>query len=592
MEKVRPVFETSTGLNNLSLNQLKDLIQDYVGETEITFFLYDASGKLLLSFPDEDVLKDSSHFGQVRIVTRQAALAAFTGHRTPLQSDNHCLAELIRYRDEVHGVLVGFLDRPSVEPQVVPLWETIMRAARRRIEAAMSTQKEMDSLSEEVLHSYRELGLVTKLSTELAEATDLETVYRVTLEQMIQIVDADSGCIFNLDKSADELRMVGFYPETVGADAFDAVQFGEGLIGKIAETGESIIIENAGHPMWRPQAGFPFTPPLMGCALQISQNPLGVIVVAKNPTDRVFTSGDLKILETAALQSAVVMRNITLLHNLEHTQTQVLQNGKMEAVGQLAAGIAHEINTPIAYIHSNIGTLAEYTDQLFELFQEYEGVITQLGIDQKSSPLLGELAAFKEEIGLEFIAEDTSSLISESRDGIEIIREIVQNLGNFAQTNRTPVQEVNLNDLIPTVLGVLGEQFFGKIAVIKELGSISEIYGHAAQLNQALLNLLTNAVEAIEDAGEIYITTYQDEQHICVSIRDTGKGIPQEHLPRLFDPFFTTKDVGEGCGLGLSEAYQIIQQNGGEIRVESEVGEGTTFILQLPTTDVIDELLE
>ena len=313
------MFEQCIQLNHLPLGQLNRIIKAHLDETEIICLLYDASGELLLSFPDEKRLEVASPVAQTEEIAelcRRPALAALNSKPPHVHVDDHCLTEVIRHQKQIQGVLVGWIRQPNVEPQVISLWKRIIGITRDRIEDLLNSQEELDALSAELLDKYRELGLIHTLSNRLAGLADLKQVYHLVLEQVIKIVKADSGYIYRFNESHGELPMVQCYPHTADSSVLPSVQPGEGLIGEVAQGGEPILIEDTGHPRWDANAGLPFTPPLICCPLQIGNAALGAIIVERESSADVFNAGDLKILESAALQSAAAIMNISFLESL------------------------------------------------------------------------------------------------------------------------------------------------------------------------------------------------------------------------------------------------------------------------------------
>ncbi|MEW5949305.1 MAG: ATP-binding protein [Thermodesulfobacteriota bacterium] len=276
---------------------------------------------------------------------------------------------------------------------------------------------------------------------------------------------------------------------------------------------------------------------------------------------------------------------------LRQNQAQLVQSEKMASIGQLAAGVAHEINNPVGFINSNLTTLDEYRGDLTELIAAYlklEELVANnpaLSNDKDLMDILEASRNLKERIGLDFILGDFDKIIAESREGTERIKKIVQDLKDFSHVDQAELNWADLNKGMESTLNIVWNELNYKAKVIKEYGDIPEVYCYPQQVNQVFMNILVNAAHAIEDNGEIKISTAHlagAEPMVEVRISDTGKGIPPENLTKIFNPFFTTKPVGKGTGLGLSMAYNIIKKHDGDILVESEVGKGTTFIIQLP----------
>ncbi len=277
------------------------------------------------------------------------------------------------------------------------------------------------------------------------------------------------------------------------------------------------------------------------------------------------------------------------LSNLQKTQAQLLQSEKMASIGQLAAGVAHEINNPTGFVSSNLKTLSDYqndiarlTVQHRELVKELKGTVASQVTVAAISGKLDHIAELEKEIDIDFILDDTPNLIKESQEGTERIKKIVLDLKDFAHPGEQKLQYADINRNLDSTLNVVWNELKYKATVTKDYGDLPEVQSYPQQLNQVFMNLLVNAAQAIEEKGEIRITTRALDRQVEIKIGDTGSVIPKENLSRIFDPFFTTKEVGKGTGLGLNVAYNIIQKHKGTIDVESEVGKGTTFTIRIP----------
>ena len=269
----------------------------------------------------------------------------------------------------------------------------------------------------------------------------------------------------------------------------------------------------------------------------------------------------------------------TLLDKLKAAQNQLLQSEKMASIGQLAAGVAHEINNPVGYVNSNINSLAKYVDSLFSLLTLYESAEEYLNNDN----LNRQIQVLKKQIDLGYLKQDIVDLVKESQEGVTRVKQIVQDLKDFSHMDDGEWQWSDLHKGLDSTLNVVHNELKYKAEVVKEYGKLTDINCLSSQINQVFMNLLVNAAHAIESRGTITIRTRQaDDDWVCVEITDTGKGISKAHLKRIFDPFFTTKPVGKGTGLGLSLAYGIVNKHGGRIEVDSDVGKGTSFRVWLP----------
>ncbi len=270
---------------------------------------------------------------------------------------------------------------------------------------------------------------------------------------------------------------------------------------------------------------------------------------------------------------------------LKSAQGQLLQSEKLASIGQLAAGVAHEINNPVGYINSNVGTLKKYIDDLFKVLDAYE----QLEELVETKTKLDEVTKIKKEVEIDYLRDDITDLIAESQEGVTRVKQIVQDLKDFSHVDEAEWQWVDLHKGIDSTLNVAHNETKYKAEVVKEYGSIPQIECMPSQLNQVFMNLVVNAAHAIEERGVITIRSGHEDDKVWVSVTDTGKGIPDEVKKRIFEPFFTTKPVGKGTGLGLSLSFGIIEKHGGEVIVDSEVGVGTTFKVILPIEQNHDE---
>jgi signal transduction histidine kinase len=267
-----------------------------------------------------------------------------------------------------------------------------------------------------------------------------------------------------------------------------------------------------------------------------------------------------------------------LIDKLEAARHQAMQAEKMASIGQLAAGVAHEINNPIGFVLSNFRSLERYMADVFGVIAAYEAAEPLLA----DGAQLANLRRVKECAELDFVKEDVKQLLIESADGLDRVKRIVQDLKDFSRVGENEWQTADLIRGIESTLNVVRNEIKYKAEVVKRYGAMPEIECMPSQLNQVFMNLLVNAAHAIAERGTITIGCETVGNEVCVAVADTGSGIAPEALGRIFDPFFTTKPVGQGTGLGLSLSYSIVRRHGGRIDVESEPGVGTTFRVWLP----------
>jgi signal transduction histidine kinase len=269
-----------------------------------------------------------------------------------------------------------------------------------------------------------------------------------------------------------------------------------------------------------------------------------------------------------------------LNQTLQRTQEQLVQSEKLASIGQLAAGVAHEINNPVGYVFSNFSSLERYLSDLFRMLEAYEAAEAQLA----GSPAAARIAALRKEIEIDYLKEDVPTLMAESREGIARVRKNVQDLKDFSHVDtRKEWEWVDLHKGLDSTLNIVNNEIKYKADVVKEYGALPEVQCVASEVNQVFMNLLVNAAHAIDKPrGTIRIRTGAADEDVWIEIEDDGCGIGSENLSRIFDPFFTTKPVGKGTGLGLSLSYGIVKKHCGHIEVDSEPGRGTRFRVTLP----------
>lgn len=273
-------------------------------------------------------------------------------------------------------------------------------------------------------------------------------------------------------------------------------------------------------------------------------------------------------------------RNEELLRGkqqLQRLQAQIVQNEKMASIGQLAAGIAHELNNPVGFLYGNLDLLESCVRDLTRVVRFFDSA--RLGPEDAAAA-----AALKAEIGYERTVADLDSIIADCREGAERVRDIVQNLRTFSRLDEAEFKRTDIHEGLDSTIRILSRYFsVGNIRLVREYGDLPVVEAFGAKLNQVWMNLLANAAQAIgSENGTVTIKTWASDDRVFVAVSDTGCGIPASELGRIFDPFFTTKSVGDGTGLGLSISFSIIEDHGGAIRVDSEPGKGTTFTVELP----------
>ncbi|MGF1494268.1 MAG: ATP-binding protein [Microcoleaceae cyanobacterium] len=321
-------------------------------------------------------------------------------------------------------------------------------------------------------------------------------------------------------------------------------------------------------------------------AVVTTQDEVGTLATALNQLIQ-WTGQYTEELETAGamLEQRVEERTQELSHalaDLKTTQAQLIQTEKMSGLGQMVAGIAHEVNNPINFIHGNVSYIQEYVRDLLDLVELYQ-------TEGTSTPVIQQRV---EEIDLDFLTEDLEKILGSVRLGTERVREIVISLRNFSRLDEAAVKAVDLHEGLESTLLILNHRLKQGFEVVKHYGKLPLVQCAPAQLNQVFTNIITNAMDAMEEAEsqpkQIILTTQSlaEQRQVQIRIGDTGPGIPEKVKAKIFDPFFTTKPVGKGTGLGLGICFQIIEKHQGQLEVLSEIGQGTEFVITLPVQAV------
>ncbi|HET9049452.1 MAG TPA: ATP-binding protein [Chiayiivirga sp.] len=426
---------------------------------------------------------------------------------------------------------------------------------------------------------------------------DGSVAYDNVLTHVTTRMKGDCGIFVLLDRDADETKVVA----AQGCCAHQAAQavppFAHHVIDHVLEQGVSVLSADD-----RSAEGTTAESGDSGCCLgsmagsaigwpvRRGERLIGGLAVCRNRTRRPFTTLDLQNGDVVSSIMAMVLENIYLhaeeedkiralssVHaELSEAQTRLAQVDKMASIGLLAAGVAHEINNPIGFVQSNLGSMESYLKEIFVLLDRYE----QAGTDPVK---LGAIAELRSSIDLAYLRDDIPALLAESKDGIRRVREIVQNLKDFSHPDT--LAEFKLTDLhvgIDSAINIAWNEIKYRAELKKEYGDIPLVMCRPSEINQVILNLLVNASQAIGSHGVISVRTGMKDQMVWIEVADNGAGIPPDVLARVFDPFFTTKPVGTGTGLGLSLSYGIVHKHGGHIAVKSAVGVGTSFKVWLP----------
>jgi len=459
------------------------------------------------------------------------------------------------------------------------------------------------------LHQLSWIYNLNLLGQGLTSTEQSEEVLQKILEHVVQGFEGTSGVLALVDENVtlfDEgvnltiVASLNLQAQVIG----NQISSGQGILGWVAEHGEDLLINGDldDDPRFRDIIHDRAVKPVsaMCWALKSERRLIGVLSINRTEelptyTESEFANGAIVIAlismvidnlsmhlesrQRIAMLSDMNKELVFASQQLGETQSHLLQSDKMASIGQLAAGVAHEINNPIGYVYSNLGTLEKYVQDTFgmlDLYEQAEAAITDAG-------MLAKLKAAKDQLDISFLKEDLRALMDESKDGITRVKNIVQNLKDFSHVDAA--DEWYFADLhrgLDSTLNIVNNEIKYKAEVVKEYGELPEVECLSSQLNQVFMNLLVNAAHAIEERGTVTIHTGRQGEEVWVGITDTGKGIAPEHIKKVFDPFFTTKPIGKGTGLGLSLSYGIVQKHHGRIEVQSEVGKGTTFSVWLP----------
>ncbi len=432
---------------------------------------------------------------------------------------------------------------------------------------------------------------------QLGQDNELKTVYGELLKHIVEELQADRGSLSLIEEDGS--------PRLVAAIGCGQCKVGqreacEGTLLSKALTEGRDFLAGEGNDLCGIQGMVEEGRGLAMCwLLRLDERIIGALCICRNGSRESYGQEDFAYGGVLVSLAAVVIENMRMHaeqqgridelsrvnarvqeinKKLEHASNQLLQSEKMASIGQLAAGVAHEINNPIGYVYSNIGTLEKYLRDFFTILDAYEK--SEASLDEASRE---EIRKMKQNLDLAFLKQDVLALLSESREGINRVKKIVQDLKDFSHAGTEEEwQWADLHKGLESTLNIVWNELKYKAEVVKEFGDLPRVYCLPFQLNQVFMNLLVNAAHAIQTKGTITVRTGAEGERVWVEVEDTGSGIPPENLPRIFDPFYTTKPVGKGTGLGLSVSYSIIEKHHGRFEVKSEVGKGTVFRVWLP----------
>jgi signal transduction histidine kinase len=481
-------------------------------------------------------------------------------------------------------------------------------------EEVIYSNNELEKKFRDLETKIEQLSLLIDLAAAVNATLDPEKIYEQTLHRLVHTMGYRSSSLFLVDARRGVVRghrMASAEPEAHAR--FEGLEFPldspESLTARVVATGLPAIVgdvETAAVPVHLPSVRALNVRSLVAVPLRVGPRVSGVLSVVSSETHR-FTEADVELLSAVANHVALAVERAESFHtieelsrgledkvrvrteqlrtaneelqaayrNLQSTQLQLIQREKMASVGQLVAGVAHELNNPIGFVFSNVATLEDFVGRLRAVVETYRAL-------ELPEAARARAQARWDELKVDYALRYLDSMIQGIREGAERARKIVRDLRVFARSEDDVWQAVDLHEEIESSLTLLNHLLRDRVRVQRKFGALPPVEGVRSQVDQVLLNLLANAAQAITGPGEITIETRADGAWVEVRIADTGPGIPREVMRRIFDPFFTTKPVGEGTGLGLSISYEIAKKHGGEITAASTPGEGATFTVRLP----------
>ncbi|MEH2192905.1 MAG: ATP-binding protein [Nostoc sp.] len=523
-----------------------------------------------------------------------------------------------RYPVEASGEIIGWV----VGGEQATLLATLLSFLAKQ-------EAEKKVLAIELLERYQEIDLFEDISTKLTTSLDPRQIAQLVLQELSQLIESSGGMILLLNPDGTAFEIIAEF-----GVFFDDSQPepGKGIIGNIVQCNRAELINDVqADPRLERQKN---VSAMICVPLRAKERVLGAIAIGTSKTDS-YKAEHLKLVSIFASQSAIAIDKALLyeqstqaavqakaqtqklqkaLHELQLAQTQLIQSEKMSSLGQLIAGVAHEINNPVNFICGNLRYVAEYSQDLLHLLEKY----------QKFLPVVPpELESELENIDLEFIMEDLPKLLDSMKVGTSRIVEIVQSLKNFSRHDEAEMKAVNIHDGIDGTLMILHHRLKADIRrpaieIVKDYAKLPLIECYPGQLNQVFMNILANAIDALEeslvishwslasnesqvtnDKGQKILPTITirtqvvDRHSVVIRIADNGPGMKEDVIHRIYDPFFTTKEVGKGTGLGMAISYQIVvDKHGGILKCRSQPDEGTEFWIQIPLNCAVVDATE
>jgi signal transduction histidine kinase len=458
-----------------------------------------------------------------------------------------------------------------------------------------------------------QLSLLIDLAAAVNATLDVETIYAQTLQRLVHGMGYQAAYLFLVDPARQVVRGHRMAGDVAAGARFEEVEFRLGdprsATARVVTSGRPIVVEDVettAEPLDLPTARSLGMRSMLMVPLRVKDRVFGVLNVSASEPGR-LGEADLELLTGVAnhvalavdraesfqtieelsrgLEDKVRVRTEQLrtaheelqaaYKELQATQVQLIQREKMASVGQLVAGVAHELNNPIGFVYSNVTTLEDFARRLRGMLDVYRAVALP---EPERARVQAEWDTRKVDYALKYLDSMTRGI----KEGAERARKIVRDLRVFARSQDDVWQSVDIHEELESSLTLLNHLLKDRVTVHKKFGEVPPVECIRSQIDQVFLNLLANAAQAIHGPGAITIETRADDGTAVLRISDTGPGIPADVIGRIFDPFFTTKPVGEGTGLGLSISYEIVKKHGGDIRAEGDEGAGAAFTVRLP----------
>jgi signal transduction histidine kinase len=534
--------------------------------------LVDAEGRTrtVAQVGDPVSLADASRTSIERVrYEREICLIANAGRSSvglPLQVEN-----------ELAGLL--YVDGPeaSFKPEVVKQLSLDLALVVAKDKGLIKAQEES-----------RHLEMLNALSRTVSSTLDLQQILKLVLAQSLEVTEAEQGAVFWGEERLATLNRHG--------DSVDDLRVSNSVLQQVLSEGKSLsILDTQEDERFATQASIMDLQlrSIMCVPLRAGEATRGVLYVSSQSVNRTFGPQDLEVLEAIAGQVALALQNAqayTTIRELNFgleekvqqrtaelraTQAQLVQTEKMAGLGQMVAGVAHELNNPLNFIYGNLKVLRDYTVGMLSLITLYDKKVDDAQIAKK-----------KDEVDWEYLADDLDKTIESCLKGTIRSQKIVADLKLFTGHDEAELKPVDLRAGIESAIAMVQGRFSGKADFKLELADLPLVNAYGKHLNQAFLAILTNAGQALSEPGDIRVTLRQEGDFAVVEVHDNGAGIPSANLPKIFDPFFTTRPVGEGTGLGLTTAFTIVERHHGTLGASSTPEAGTCFTIRLPLAGV------